>query len=107
LSRSVNSTEHNPTETRPWMKPQAKPRTQVADVQRRLLNEPDGKAFLFALLCDAGAFDQQPTPQTFGAQLLSRLIAIDALGVGAMWAEGMTTLHAERVEKAETNEKKP
>ena len=91
--------ETNPTETRPWAKPKAEPRMQVESVQRRLLNEPDGRAFLFALLCDARAFDQQATPADFGAQLLARLIEIDELGVGSMWAEGMATKHAQRIEK--------
>lgn len=94
------STEfENPTETRPWVKPKAEPRTQVASVQRSLLNDADGRAFLFALLCDARAFDQQATPADFGAQLLARLIEIDELGVGSMWAEGMATKHAQRIEK--------
>lgn len=95
----MTSTETNPTDTRPWVKPKAPPRTQVESVQRRLLNEPDGRAFLFALLCDAKTFDQQPTTADFGAQLLARLIAIDEMGVGSMWAEGMATKHAERIEK--------
>lgn len=76
-------------------------RTQVTDVQRSLLNNQDGRAFLFALLCDARAFDQQPTPSDFGAQLLTRLIAIDELGVGSMWAEGMRAKHTERIERIE------
>jgi hypothetical protein len=94
----VAFTEHNPTETRPWVKPKEKPRSQVVNVQRQLLSTADGRAFLFALLCDARAFDQHPTPDDFGAQLLTRLIEIDGLGVGSMWAEGMNALHVDRLE---------
>ena len=81
------------------MQPKVAPRTQVANEQRRLLSDQDGRAFLFALLCDAKAFDQQPTPADFGAQLLARLIEINELGVGSMWAEGMAAKHAERIER--------
>jgi hypothetical protein len=91
--------ETSPIETRPWVLPKAEPRTQIESVQRGLLNDASGRAFLFALLCDAKAFDQQPTPADFGAQLLTRLIEIDELGVGSMWAEGMATKHAKRTGK--------
>lgn len=88
------------------MKKEAKPRTQVVSVQRQLLSNSDGRAFLFALLCDANAFDQVPTPEDFGAQLLRRLIEIDGLGVGSMWAEGMTALHVDRLESTKPSNDK-
>lgn len=99
------STEfENPTDTRPWVKPKAEPRVQVETVQRRLLNEADGRAFLFALLCDAKAFDQQPTPADFGSQILTQLIKLDELGVGSMWAEGMAAKHAAKLESQGTKQ---
>lgn len=95
----MTSTEPNPTETRPWVLPKVVERTQVEAEIRRRLNDAEGRAFLFALLCDANAWDQTPTAPDFGARLLSQLVALNPLAVGAMWAEAMNAVHAQRIEK--------